>query len=85
MEKYHAPAGLFCAHGVYCVYGGARADRSMIVVTSLEDGVRLSRERLGADIMVLRPALQATLGGAVLRRAGERVSASFGRGGRGSH
>lgn len=26
---------------------------SMIVVTSLEDGVRLSRERLGADIMVL--------------------------------
>ena len=26
---------------------------SMIVVTSLEDGVRLSRERLGADVMVL--------------------------------
>ena len=26
---------------------------SMIVVTSLEDGVRLSRERLGADDMVL--------------------------------
>ncbi len=26
---------------------------SLVVVTSLEDGVRLSRERLGADIMVL--------------------------------
>lgn len=53
---------------------------SMIVVTSLEDGVRLSRERLGADIMVVAGRrLGQCLGGALLRRAGERVSAGVGR------
>ena len=49
---------------------------SLAVVASLENGLRLSRERLGADIMVRsRRGIWQCVRGALLRRASQRVLA----------